>query len=197
MTTIFTGVLAVATLCLVVAAIWQHFDTVEAVRATNRLAEANETAAKDRRQTASAEFISKTDVALDQHRFDRITDDIQSHNSAYHLPKYPNKNDADVEEYITVFDELGYLVSRNMIEDTMAYSYFSYDIQKAWCNVTVQEAIRQERMDDKSKTAQTDPIFGDFERLAKAFLETDGLSCNDLDSPTASTTKKKKASVRR
>jgi len=48
-TATFTGVLAVATLFLVATAIWQHFDTTEAVRATNRLAEANENAAKDRR----------------------------------------------------------------------------------------------------------------------------------------------------
>jgi hypothetical protein len=95
--TTFTGVLAVATLFLVGTAIWQHFDTAEAVRAANRLAEANEKAAKDRRQTTSAEFISKTDAKLDQHRFDRITNDIQSNNGTYHLPKYPNKNDADVE----------------------------------------------------------------------------------------------------
>jgi hypothetical protein len=96
-----------------------------------------------------------------------------------------------------VFDELGYLVRQNLIEDQMAYSYFSYDSQKAWCNVTVQEIIQQERKDDKSKTAQTDPIFGDFERLAKAFLETDGLSCTDLDSPTTPAAKKKKTSLRR
>jgi hypothetical protein len=96
-----------------------------------------------------------------------------------------------------VFDDLGYLITRNLVEQQMAYSYFSYDIQKAWCNVTVQEVIQQERKDDKSKTAQTDPVFGEFERTAKAFLETDGLSCNDLDSSAAPAAKKKKTSGRR
>jgi hypothetical protein len=38
----------------------QHFDGVEAIEATKRLAVANENAAKDRRQTASAELILKT-----------------------------------------------------------------------------------------------------------------------------------------
>jgi hypothetical protein len=49
-----------------------------------------------------------------------------------------------------------------------------------WCNVTVQDTIRDERGPDKSKMEQTDPALGDFERIAKEYLATDGLSCNDL-----------------
>jgi hypothetical protein len=75
---------------------------------------------------------------------------------------------------------------------------FSYDIEKAWCNVTVQETIRDERASDKSKTAQSDPQYENFEKLAKEYLATDGLSCNDLDSPTAApAAKKKRTGVRR
>ena len=33
----------------------------------------------------------------------------------------------------------------------------------------------------KSKTAQSDPQYGNFERFAKEYLDTDRLSCNDLD----------------
>ena len=82
--------MALATLALVGIAIWQHFDTVDAVRATNRLAEASEHAAADTRRTASADFVMKIDAILDKPRFDKITDDIQSHNSNFPLPKYPN-----------------------------------------------------------------------------------------------------------
>ena len=99
-TAAFTGVLAIATLALVGTAILQHFDTVDAVEATKRLAIANENAAKDRRQTASAEFAMKIDAMLNEPRYDKISDDIQSHNSNYRLPKYPNKADADVDEYV-------------------------------------------------------------------------------------------------
>jgi len=95
--------LALATLALVGTAIWQHFDTVDAVRATNRLAEASENTAANTRRTASADLVMKIDAILDQERFDKITDDIQSHNSYVSLPKYPNKADADVEEYIGPF----------------------------------------------------------------------------------------------
>jgi hypothetical protein len=196
-TAAFTVILALATLALVVTAYFQHRDAVEAIEATNRLATATENAASDRRHAASAEFILKMDEKLDESRFHKITEDIQSHKGNFHLPKYPNTADADVEEYISVFDGIGYFVMQNLIEQKMAYEDFSYDIEKAWCNLTVQETIEQERTTDKSKTAPSDPIYGDFEKLAKEYLATDGLSCNDLDSPTASAAKKKKAGVRR
>ena len=123
--------MALATLALVVVAIWQHFDTVDAVRATNRLAEASENAASDRRRMASAEFVMKIDAILNEPRYDKITDDIQSNNNNFHLPKYPNKADADVEEYIGIFDEIGYFVANDFVEAKIAFEWFSYDIEKA------------------------------------------------------------------
>jgi hypothetical protein len=179
-------ILALATLALVGVAIWQHFDTVDAVRATNRLAEASENAANDRRRMASAELVMKMDATLNEPRYEKITDDIQSHNSNFHLPSIR------VEEYIGTFDEMGYFIANDFVDAKIAYEWFSYDIEKAWCNVTVQETIRNERATDKSKIAQTDPTFGDFERIAKQYLATDGLSCNDLDNLAASTSKKQR-----
>ena len=99
----FTVVLALATLALVVTFYFQHQDSVEAIEATKRLAIATENAAADRRQTASAELILKIGAMLEEHRYDRITDDIQLHDSNYNLPKYKNRIDADVEEYIGIF----------------------------------------------------------------------------------------------
>jgi len=175
------AILAIATLALVVVAIVQHFDTVDAIEATKRLAIANENAAKDRRQTASAELLLKIDATLAEHRYDRITEDLQSHAGNYHLPKYKNKSDADVEEYIGIFEDMASFIKDNVITVKMAYNHFSYDIEKAWCNITVQEVIRKERATDKSKTAQTEPVYGDFERLAKQYLDDEGQTCKDLD----------------
>jgi hypothetical protein len=56
--------------------------------------------------------------------------------------------------------------------------------------MTVKETIRDERATDKSKTAQTDPAFGDL--IAKEYLAADGLSCNDLDNPATSASKKQR-----
>jgi hypothetical protein len=173
-TAAFTVVLALATLALVITAYFQHIDGVEAIQATQRLAAATENAAKDRRQTASAELILKIDAMLQEHRYDRITDDIQSHDSNYHLPKYKNRADADVEEYIGIFEDMGYFIKDSLITEKMAYDHFSYDIEKAWCNTTIQETLRKERANDKSKTAQSAPIYGNFERLAKQYLGSEG-----------------------
>jgi hypothetical protein len=180
-TAAFTVVLAVATLALVVTAFYQHKDAVEAIEASNRLATATENAAKDRRQTASAELILKIDAMLEEHRYERITEDIQAHDSNYRLPKYKTKTDADIEEYIGVFEDMGNFIKDNLISAKMAYDHFSYDIEKAWCNTDVQDSIRKARATDKSKTASTDPMYGNFERLAKEYLEKEGQSCGDLD----------------
>jgi lysyl-tRNA synthetase class II len=126
---------------------------------------------------------------LDQTRFGNITDDIQSHNSDFHLPMYPT-TDADVEEFTDVFEDVGYFVTQDLIDAKMAYASFSNDIERSWCNVTVQETIQQERATDKSKTAQRNPIYGNFEMLAKEYLKIDGLSCKDLDRASKKKTKK-------
>jgi hypothetical protein len=141
-TAAFTAMLALATLALVWTSIKQHGDAVDAIEAANRLATATEHAASDQRHAASAQFMLKMDETLDQPRFDKITDDIQSHKGNFPLPKYPNTADADVEEYISVLDEIGYFVTQNLIEQKMAYEDYSPDVEKAWCNVTVQETIR-------------------------------------------------------
>jgi hypothetical protein len=187
-----TVVLAAATEALVWSSIKQHEDAVEAIVETKRLAGATEKAVTDRERTASAEFIMRINAMLDQPRYRRITDHIQSHNGNYHLPKYPDKADADVEEYIGAFEDLGYFIMGELISSKIAYEHFSYEVEKAWCNITVQETIRDERATDKSKTAQSDPQYGNFERLAKEYLNTDGLSCNDLDSSPVPAAQKKK-----
>ena len=133
---------------------------------------------------------------LNEHRYDRISDDIQSHDSNYKLAKYTNKSDADVIDYISIFEDLGYFVSVTLIDDKMAYENYSFDIEKAWCNPTVQETIQNERATDTSKTAQSDPQYGNFERLAKEYLETDGQSCKDLPSDVTTMQKKKKKKSR-
>jgi hypothetical protein len=180
-TAAFTVILALATLALVVTAYFQHDDSVEAIEATKRLAIATENAAKDRRQTASAELVLKIAAMLAEHRYNRITEDIQSHDSKYQFPKYKNRTDADVEEYIGVFEDMGYFIKDNLIITKMAYDHFSYDIEKAWCDTVVQQTIQKARANDKRKPAQSDPLYGNFERLAKEYLEYEGQSCEKLD----------------
>jgi hypothetical protein len=185
LTTVFTIVLAGATVALVWASIEQHRDAVEAIETTKRLAQATENAASGRQQIASADFIFKINAMLEDHRYEKIVDDIQSHNSDYRLPKYPSRADAGVEEYIGLFEDVGYFIAENLIAAKMAYDHFSYDIEKAWCNVSVRETIEQARATDRSKTAHSDPLYGNFEKLAKEYLDNEGQTCKDLDTAPA------------
>jgi hypothetical protein len=186
-TAAFTVVLALATLALVVTAYFQHVDSVEAIEATKRLAVATETSANDSRETASAQLLLKLDDIVQASRFNKIITDIESHGSSYPLIARTKKGrtgrstDADVEEYIGIFEDLGYFIQDNLIIPKMAYDHFSYDIEKAWCNADVQRTIKEARAADKSTTAQTDPIYGNFEKLAKDYLAREGQSCKDLE----------------
>ena len=89
--------------------------------------------------------------------------------------------DIDIENYLGNFEDMGYLVGDDLIFSQMAYRSFSYDIEKAWCNVDVQRVIRQARQADKSVTAISDPMYGGVEKLALEYLAREKQSCKDLD----------------
>jgi hypothetical protein len=44
----------------------------------------------------------------------------------------------------------------------------------------VQRVVRDARKADKSITAASDPIYGNFERLAETYLARERQTCNDL-----------------
>jgi hypothetical protein len=167
-TAAFTIILALATLALVGTAIVQHRDGVDAIEATKRLATANENAAKDRRQIASAELILKIDTTLAQHRYDRIIDDIQTHDSNYRLPKYKNRTDADVQEYIGVFEVMSYFMKDDLISEKMAYDHFSYDMRKSMvqhrCSRSDTKAVRDGQKQDRAKR----PLLWEFREIGEA-----------------------------
>jgi hypothetical protein len=186
-TAAFTVVLAGATLALVVTAWFQHRDAVEATEATKQLAKATENAASDRREISSAQLLLKFNDMLESPHYAKIVTDIESHGSNYPLlprtkkGRAGNRTDADVEEYIGIFEDLGYFIEDNLIISKMAYDHFSYDIEKAWCNKDVQRIIREARGADKSTTAQSDPIYGNFEKLARQYLAKEQQSCKEIE----------------
>jgi hypothetical protein len=182
-----TVVLAGATVALVSTSIEQHRDAVAAIEETKRLAAATEKAGNDRREIASADLLLKYADILDRDRYTKITTDIQSHGSNYPLLASKTKGrrskntDADVEEYIGIFEDLGYFIEDNLIFDKMVYDHLSYDIEKAWCNKNVQRVIREARAADKSTTAQSDPMYGNFEKLAKQYLDREHQTCGEIE----------------
>jgi hypothetical protein len=89
-------------------------------------------------------------------------------------------SDILVEQYISNFEDLGYLVQDDLIDKNMVYDHFSYDVEKAWCNIDIRKIIIEARALDKSKNAKSDPIYGHFEDLNTKFIEKEGQSCADL-----------------
>jgi hypothetical protein len=75
----------------------------------------------------------------------------------------------EVEQYISNFEDIGYLVRENVIAAQMAYDHFSYDVEKTWCNSEVRRVVDGARKADRSRTAATDPIYGNFEGLARTY----------------------------
>jgi hypothetical protein len=142
---------------------------------------------KQSQQIASAKLVLKLRATLDDSKFAKLVIDLQDHDHSYPLlsrsdgGKGGKFRDSLIEQYISVFEDIGYLVDGDLIVQPMAYNEFSYDVQKAWCNADVQNVIMDARKADKSITRQSDPIYGEFEKLARSYLAKEGDTCADLD----------------
>jgi hypothetical protein len=141
---------------------------------------------KQSQQIASADLVLKLRATLDDSKFAKLVADIQNHDHTYPLLSRTDGGkgkfrDLDIEQYISVFEDIGYLVEGNLMIDKMAYNEFSYDIEKAWCNADVQRVVAEQRKTDKSITRQTEPFYAGFEKLARSYLAKEGESCKDLD----------------
>jgi hypothetical protein len=138
---------------------------------------------KETQTAASATLMLKLRDTLDDHRYAKITDEIEANDSAHPLLKKRGGKfqDIDVEGYIVNFEDVGYLVQENVIDARMAYDHFSYDVEKAWCNSDVQRVVQDARKADKSITTTTDPFYGKFEKLARDYLARENQTCKDLN----------------
>ena len=171
----------------IVFAVWQVLEiSKQTTIQADTLKQAQQTLTQSQ-QIASADFVLKLRATLDASKFTKLVADIQTHDHTYPLlsrsegGKGGKFRDLDIEQYISVFESMGYLVEGNVMIDKMAYNEFSYDVEKAWCNADVQRVIADARKADKSITRQTDPIYGEFEKLARSYLTKEGESCKDLD----------------
>ena len=112
---------------------------------------------------------------MDNAKFAKLVAEIQPHDQNYPLLLHSEGgkgagkfHDLEIEQYISVFEEIGYLVEDNLIISKMAFDEFFYDVEKTWCNADAQRVIADARMADKSNTRQDDPIYGEFEKLARS-----------------------------
>ena len=102
-------------------------------------------------QIASADLALKLRATLDAAKFAKLVADIQNHDHASPLlarsegGRGGKFRDLDIEQYISVFEDIGYLIEDDLIITKMAYDEFSYDFEKAWCNADVQSVVDDAR----------------------------------------------------
>jgi hypothetical protein len=137
---------------------------------------------RETQKAESATLVLRLQDTIDDDRYAKIADDIRDNGPAHVLLKDRGGKfrDIDVEGYIGNFEDIGYLVQEHVVVENMAYHHFAYDVEKAWCNADVQRVVRDARKADKSITAASDPIYGNFERLAETYLARERQTCNDL-----------------
>ncbi len=137
---------------------------------------------KETQKAASATLVLKLRDTLAEDRYAKLTNEIQNNGSAHllEIDRGGNFHNVEVEEYIGIFDDIGYLVQENVIAREMAYDHFSYDVEKAWCNTDLQQVVRDARKADRNITAASAPMYGNIENLARNYLIKERLS-NDLD----------------
>lgn len=140
----------------------------------------------DNRKIASANFVHTISNDLNTDRYRSITTAIGSYetlhpsNTQILKDKGGQFTEADIDDYISKFDEIADLWRDNLVDEQMAYNEFSYSAEKAWCNNDVRNYIKDSRKADKIYTGNK-AFYIAFEMMTRRFLVIDGKTCSDLD----------------
>jgi len=176
-----TAIQSVSIIVGVVVALWQLLE----ISAQTKL---QAQTLSQTQKTASADLVLRLRLKLDDKMYEKITIEIQNHDQNHPLlvradgSKGGGKfRGADIEGYIGNFEDIGYLVQDNLVVTKMAYDHFSYDVEKAWCNLDVKQIVADAQKADKSTTALSDPMYGNFKKLALDYLTKEHQTCKDLD----------------
>ena len=131
----------------------------------------------------SAALVLQIRNMLDAESYNSIRSAVQNNKQNFPILYGPKAkfHEIDVERYIGNFEDIGLLVRESPLISDMAYSHFSIEIEKVWCNRDIRKFIVNARQADKSATASTDPIFGETEKLALLYLAKEHQTCDDLD----------------
>ena len=141
------------------------------------------------KDVTSAEFIDTISQRLNDSQYDSITTAIEGDNDS-HSSSFPvwtqdgGQFDYNaVTKYISIFDEVGNLYKENLVNQGMAYTEFSYDAEKAWCNNSIQDLVLSDRQADGSYkyNGERKDWYG-FEQLATTSLKIDHQTCTNLNS---------------
>jgi hypothetical protein len=123
----------------------------------------------------SAQFVLSLSSELNSPRYTAIMNAIEDNPHTY-SPLKAGFRDNQVEDYMSEFDTIGDLYRDGVIAPQMTYDEFSYDTEKAYCNVDVQSDITRDQQEAGASTG-TDAFWSGFQSMAIAFLNQDGYSC--------------------
>jgi hypothetical protein len=174
---LLTALQSLAVIAAAAVAVWQ----LSEISSQSRI---QAQALQQAQQAASATLLLQLRDKLDGDRYAPITAAIQEHDHTYPLLRDGRGGkfrELAVEQYISNFEDIGYLVQERLIIPEMAYHHFSYDVEKAWCSGDVQRLVRDACKADKSATAASEPFYSKFENLAQAYLTREHQFCKDLD----------------
>jgi|GEM_PF-1508897 len=145
------------------------------------------TALNDSRKVESAKFVLDASNTLSNGDYGDILTAIEGtdkpHSSSYPILKKSggNFNSIDIDDYLGLYNDVGVLYQENLVDETMAYDEFSYDVEKAYCNKDVSsEVMRLRQLSNQPDNSLS--YYKPFEILANRFLQIDGYTCANLDS---------------
>ncbi len=121
----------------------------------------------------SGEFVLQLDQRVYADKYDAIFDVIEKASSTP-VSQFGEKK---IDYILSELETVGNLYQSGLIEKRMAYDMFSYDFEKAYCNMDIRSYIEKERKDDKSPIK----FFEGFEALAKIFMRMDNYTCADVN----------------
>lgn len=130
---------------------------------------------KQQATLASAQYVLDMSANLNSPHYAAIMAAIEDHTHTYSLRK-AGFTDDQIEDYMGEFETIGDLYRDNVISFQMAYDEFSYDTEKAYCNVDVQSDIMRDQQEAGASTG-TDAFWSGFQGMAIAFLKQDGYTC--------------------
>lgn len=139
----------------------------------------------DSRKVTSATFVDNIYQQFNSDRYNKIVlaieGDDTNHPSSYPILKPKGQfTSSTLDDYLGNLDNVASLWQEGVVDEKMAYSAFSYEAEKAWCNNDIRGYIFASRKADKIATGYR-AFYNDFEIMAKRFLANDGKTCADLD----------------
>lgn len=128
---------------------------------------------------ASTDYLAKISDLIASDKYVNIAHAIKD-NPSNHSLLADGFTQADIEDYIGNFETLGNLAKDQLIDPVVSYDALGQDVEKAWCNVDVQNIIAKRRTQN-GVFAGPNAIYIGLENFARFSFEMDKSDCKKID----------------